>query len=69
MFKMTIDSIINYSNNIPTEIKIEEESEDQRFKLINELEEEDKLVVLKIIDTMLTKKKFKDFFDKNIATL
>jgi hypothetical protein len=29
----------------------------------------DKQTVFKIIDTMLTKKKFKDFFNKNISAL
>ena len=29
----------------------------------------DCIVVLKIINTMLTKKKFKDFFQKNVAAL
>jgi hypothetical protein len=37
--------------------------------LINQLDEDDKSTVFKIIDTMLTKKKFKDFFQKNIAAL
>ena len=30
---------------------------------------EDKHVIFKMIDTMLTKKKFKDFFQKNVAAL
>lgn len=30
---------------------------------------EDKRTVMKIINTMLTKSKFKDFFNKNIAAL
>jgi ABC-type antimicrobial peptide transport system permease subunit len=29
----------------------------------------DKSTIFKIIDTMLTKKKFKDFFNKNVASL
>ncbi|CAM1365502.1 hypothetical protein TSEDIMI_20194 [Tenacibaculum sediminilitoris] len=41
----------------------------ERFKLINQLDEEDKSTVLKIIDKMLTNKKFKNFFDKNLASL
>jgi hypothetical protein len=39
--------------------------ENEQIKLI----EEDKSTILKIIDTMLTKKKFKDFFNKNVASL
>ena len=41
----------------------------EKINLINQLEEEDKQTVFKIIDTMLTKKKFKDFFNKNISAL
>ena len=37
--------------------------------MINQIDEEDKSTVFKIIDTMLTKKKFKDFFKKNVAAL
>jgi hypothetical protein len=34
-----------------------------------QLDDEDKQTVMKIINTMLTKSKFKDFFNKNIAAL
>ena len=39
------------------------------MKLIEELDEEDKSMVFKMVEKMLTTKKFKDFFNKNIATL
>jgi hypothetical protein len=32
-------------------------------------EEKDKNIIFSMLDTMLTKKKFKDFFAKNVATL
>ena len=50
-------------------VVLEDKSENEQIKLINQLDEEDKSTILKIIDTMLTKKKFKDFFNKNIAAL
>jgi len=53
-------------NITPKEIVLEDKSENEQFKLINQLDEEDKSTILKIIDTMLTKKKFKDFFQDNI---
>ncbi len=40
-----------------------------QFKLMQQLDDEDKQTVMKIINTMLTKAKFKDFFNKNIAAL
>ncbi len=39
------------------------------MEVIQQLDEEDKSTVFKIIETMLTKKKFKDFFNKNVAAL
>jgi hypothetical protein len=41
----------------------------EQINMINQLDEEDRTVVFKIIDTMLTKKKFKDFFNSNVAAL
>ncbi len=41
----------------------------EQLHLIEQLDEDDKITVFKIIDTMLTKKKFKDFFNKNVAAL
>lgn len=39
------------------------------MRLLQQLDEDDKKTVFKIIDKMLTTKKFKDFFNKNVATL
>ena len=39
------------------------------MKLIQQLDDEGKQTVLRLIDKMLTNKKFKDFFQKNVATL
>jgi transcriptional regulator with XRE-family HTH domain len=70
LFNMSIDDIINYDENTtPKEVVLEDKSENEQIKLINQLDEEDKSTILKIIDTMLTKKKFKDFFNKNVASL
>jgi transcriptional regulator with XRE-family HTH domain len=69
LFNITVDQIINYDDGLPKEVILEEKNEDERFKLINNLDEEDKNTILKIIDKMLTTKKFKEFFDKNMASL
>jgi hypothetical protein len=39
------------------------------MQLIQQLDEDDKQTIFKLIDKMLTNKKFKDFFQKNMATL
>jgi len=39
------------------------------FPPTKEKEEDDKQTIFKLIDKMLTNKKFKDFFQKNVAAL
>lgn len=62
------ESIYN-ENIIPTEVVIEDKSTAEQMQLIQQLDEEDKSTVFKIIDKMLPAKKFKDFFNKNVAML
>jgi len=68
-FGMTIDELVNFDGNIPDEVTIEDKSLMEQVKLIAELEPEEKNMVFKMIDTFLTKKKFQDFFQKNVAAL
>ena len=69
LFDMTVDQILNFEGELPKEISLENKTEIEQFKLIQQLEDDDKQTVFKIINTMLTKAKFKDFFNKNIAAL
>ena len=66
---MTIDQLVNFEGEIPKEITIEDKSTIEQMKLIQQLDDEDKQTIFKLIDKMLTNKKFKDFFSKNIAAL
>ncbi len=68
-FGMTIDQIVNFDGAIPQEITVEDKTPMEQVKLIQELEPEEKNMVFKMVDTFLTKKKFKDFFQKNVAAL
>ena len=68
-FTMTIDQLVNFDGAMPEEVTIEDKSLLEQVKLIQELEPDEKSMVFKMIDTFLTKKKFKDFFQKNIAAL
>lgn len=68
-FGMTLDQLVNFNGHVPDEITVEDKSLMEQVKLIQELELEEKNMVFKMIDTFLTKKKFKDFFAKNIAAL
>lgn len=68
-FGMTIDELVNFDGALPDEVTVEDKSLMEQVKLIAELKPEEKSIVFKMIDTFLTKKKFKDFFNKNIAAL
>lgn len=69
LFDISVDDILNPDKEIPTEVKVEDKTTIEKIRLIQELDEEDKYVIFRMIDAMLTKKKFKDFFNKNVAAL
>ena len=54
---------------IPTEVVIEDKTAVEQLRIIQQLDEEDRQTIFKLIDKMLTNKKFKDFYQKNIAAL
>lgn len=68
MFDMTIDQIVNFEGNTPKEVTIQDKSAIEQMKLISQLDEDDKQTIFKLIDKMLTNKKFKTFFQENIKT-
>lgn len=69
LFNMTTDQIINYDGKMPKEVVIEDKTAVEPMRLIQQLDEEDKQTIFKLIDKILTNKKFKDFFQKNVAAL
>ena len=69
LFNMTTDQIINYDGKMPKEVVIEDKTAVEQMRLIQQIDEEDKQTIFKLIDKMLTNKKFKDFFAKNVAML
>ena len=69
LFNLTIDQVVNFEGQIPKEVTIEDKTAVEQIHLIQQLDEEDRKTVFTIIDKMLTNKKFKDFFQKNVATL
>ncbi|HRW21555.1 MAG TPA: helix-turn-helix transcriptional regulator [Bacteroidales bacterium] len=68
-FNISIDELVHLGDDIPKEVSLEDKTTSEQVKLIQELEPEEKNMVFKMIETFLTKKKFKDFFNKNIAAL
>ena len=68
-YGITLDGLVHMDGQVPDEITIVDKSTTERIKLIQQLEEEDKKAIFRIIDGILTKTKFKDFFNKNVAAL
>ena len=64
LFNLTTDQILNYDGKIPAEVTIEDKTTVEQMRLIQQLEYEDKQTIFRLIDKMLTNKKFKDFFSK-----
>ena len=70
-FGMAIDDVIYYDskNTVPNEISIGDKATLEQLHLINELDKEEKNILLKLIETFVSKKRFKDYLQKNIAAL
>lgn len=70
-FGIAVDDIIffNEKNNVPNEVSMEDTAVLEQLKLINELDIEEKNILLKLIETFVSKKRFKDYLQKNIAAL
>ena len=69
-FNMSVDEIISFDNNkIPNEVSIADKATLEQLQLINELEPEEKTILLKLIETFVSKKRFKAYLQQNIATL
>ena len=68
-FGMSIDELVNFEGNLPNDVTVGDKSLMEQVKLIQELDLEEKNMVFKLVDTFLTKKRFKDFFQKNVAAL
>lgn len=68
-YNVTLDQIVNLDDKLPKEVVIEDKTTNEQLRLIAELDEDDKTMVFRMIDKMLTSKKFKEFFNKNVASL
>jgi len=66
LFEISVDELINGDNATPKEVFIADETATKQMQLINELDTEEKNIVFKMVNTFLTQKKFKEFFQKNI---
>ncbi len=68
-YNITVDQVINLDDDLPKEVIIEDKQAQEQLRLISELDKDDRAIIFKMIDKMLTSKKFKEFFKKNVASL
>jgi transcriptional regulator with XRE-family HTH domain len=68
-FNMTIDDIVHYNGTMPKDVKMDDQTTSAQAKLIQQLDDEDRNIIFKLVEKMLSNKKFKEFFNKNISTL
>ena len=66
-YGVTIDAIIHHTNVTPKAVTLEDKTATEQVRLMAQLNDKDKSTVMNIIDTMLTKQKFQNFFEQNIA--
>jgi len=55
LYGITIDQIVNPTDDPAKEVTIEDKTSAEQIKLIQQLDEKDRSIVMSIIDTMLTK--------------
>lgn len=60
---------VHLDGELPEEVNIEDKTSMEQLKLIEQLDKDERSMIFKMIDSFLTKKKFKDFFNKNVASL
>jgi len=65
-YGLTIDQIVNMESDVPQEVTVEDKSLTEQVRLIQKLNDKDKETIFSIIDTMLTKQKFQEFFQQNL---
>jgi transcriptional regulator with XRE-family HTH domain len=68
LFEVSLDHLVSGKEDEFQEVKIEDKKLADKFKLIDSLEDAERNALITIIDSMLTKKKFKDFFQKEIVS-
>ena len=62
-FEISIDDLLSDEEEI-SEVRINNKSLAEKLRLIDSLDEEDKQAIIKVIDSMLTKKKMVDLLTK-----
>jgi transcriptional regulator with XRE-family HTH domain len=70
-FGMLVDDVIFFGekNGVPTEVSVGDKAAMEQLQLINELNDDEKGILLKLIETFVSKKRFKDYLQNNMGAL
>jgi transcriptional regulator with XRE-family HTH domain len=64
-FDLSTDQLMG-EPDFPSEVKVADKTIMEKVKMIDQLEDEEKQTIFKMIDAFITNKKFKNFFKENI---
>jgi hypothetical protein len=64
LFNLTTDQVINYDGKVPAEVILEYKTAVEQMRLIQQLEEDDKQTIFKLIDKMLITTSLKTSFKR-----
>ena len=69
-YNLSIDEVVFLDSGKEIEVQIEQKTKNEQWELLEELHSEDRAIIYKLVNTMLTKKRMKDLLDgNNIKTL
>jgi len=69
LFEVSLDHLVNNIEDDFAEVKIENQPLAQRINLINSLDEDEQHVVMKVIDSMLTKNKMAQLIQEGVIAI
>lgn len=61
-YAITVDNIVHLKKLVPKAVIMKDKTNAEQLRLLSQLYEKHKNIVISIIDTMLTKQKFQGFF-------
>ncbi|MGH1338010.1 MAG: helix-turn-helix domain-containing protein [Aureispira sp.] len=62
-YHLTLDEVVFLNSNKTLEVQIQQKTKDEQWELLEELNEEDREIIYKLVNTMLTKQRMKNLLD------
>ncbi|WP_213522522.1 XRE family transcriptional regulator [Nonlabens sp.] len=63
-FNVTLDELVYMDGELPQEVEMEDKTTMEQLQLTQQLDEEERSMSFKMMDSFLSKKKLKNFFNK-----